>query len=84
MGYRFREVKCPLCDHIFMWSEAFREGLLLPPYRLKETKEFVEEAKCPKCGMKMAILEHILEGIDVDDDRLEGTYEERENGFAKN
>ena len=38
---------------------------------LKETGEFVEKAKCPKCDMDMIVLDHILEGIDTQDDRIE-------------
>jgi hypothetical protein len=40
-------------------------------YRLKETGKYVEEAKCPKCEMKMLVLDKIFEGIDIDDDRIE-------------
>ena len=38
---------------------------------LKETGEFVEKAKCPKCDMDMIVLDHILEGIDTQDDGTE-------------
>ena len=71
MKYEFREVKCPWCDHVFMWNKDGREGCIFPEYRLKSTEEFVQEAKCPNCEMKMVILEHVFEGIDVDDDRIE-------------
>ena len=71
MAYRYREVKCPWCDHIFMWNKDGREGLILHKYRLKETGKFAEEARCPKCDMDMIVLEHILEGIDTQDDRIE-------------
>ena len=27
--------------------------------------------KCPKCEMKMLVLDKILEGIDINDDRIE-------------
>ncbi len=74
MAYEYREVKCPWCNHIFMWNKNGHEGLILHEYRLKETKEFVEEATCPKCGEKMLVLEHILEGIDVDDERVEPAF----------
>ncbi len=40
-------------------------------YRLKETKEYVGDAKCPKCEKKMLVLPHVLEGIDVNDERIE-------------
>lgn len=71
MAYRYREVKCPWCEHVFMWNKDGREGLIIHEYRLKETGEFVEKTKCPKCDMDMVVLEHILEGIDTQDDRIE-------------
>ena len=71
MKYEFREVKCPWCDHVFMWNKNGGEGLIIHMYRRKETGEYVEEAKCPKCEMKMLVLDKIFEGIDVDDDRIE-------------
>lgn len=71
MAYEYREVKCPWCEHIFMWNKDGREGLIKHEYMLKETGKFVEQAKCPKCAMDMIVLEHILEGIDKKDDRIE-------------
>ena len=71
MRYEYREVKCPWCDHVFMWNKNSGEGLLFHSYKLKSTEEPVEEAKCPKCGMEMIVLEHIFTGIDKDDDRIE-------------
>ena len=71
MSYQFREVKCPWCDHVFMWTKDRREGLIIHWQKLKKTGEFVEEAKCPKCASKMIVWEHILEGIDFDDERVE-------------
>ena len=71
MAYKYREVKCPWCDHVFMWNKNSGEGLIFHWYRLKETEEFVEEAKCPKCGEEMIVLENIFTGIDKDDDRIE-------------
>lgn len=29
MPYQFREVKCPWCDHVFMWTKDRREGLII-------------------------------------------------------
>lgn len=78
MSYQFREVKCPWCDHVFMWNKDGREGLIFHHYKLKETGEFLEEAKCPKCDSKMIVLEHVLEGIDFDDERIEKIYGIRE------
>ena len=71
MAYKYREVKCPWCDHIFMWSADVREGLIIYEYRLKESGKLVEKAKCPKCSEDMLVLEHILEGIDTNDNRIE-------------
>lgn len=71
MAYEFREVKCPWCDHIFMWQKHSGEGLVLHEYRSRDTGEFVEKANCPECGMEMLVLERILEGIDTEDERIE-------------
>lgn len=71
MSYRYREVKCPWCDHVFMWNKNSGEGLLWHNYRLKTTHDPVEEAKCPCCGETMIVLEHVLVGIDLDDERVE-------------
>ena len=71
MNYVFREVKCPWCDHVFMWNKNSGEGLVFHMYKLKETREYVEIAKCPKCEMEMIVLDHVFEGIDVSDDRIE-------------
>lgn len=73
MAYEYRNVKCPWCDHVFMWNKNCHEGLVLHEYKLKSTGERVEKAKCPKCEMEMVVLEHVLTGIDVDDDRIQTT-----------
>ena len=72
MSYVYIEVQCPCCDHIFMWNKT-GGGLKLSGYKLRTTGETLEEAKCPKCGLEVLVLDHILEGIDVDDDRVEKT-----------
>ena len=54
-----------------MWNKNGREGLIVYMYRLKETGKYVEKVKCPKCEMKMLVLDKIFEGIDIDDDRIE-------------
>ena len=71
MKYEYREVKCPWCDHVFMWNKNAGEGLVIHMHRLKETGQYVEEAKCPKCEMKMLVLNNVFEGIDINDDRIE-------------
>ena len=71
MVYKYREMKCPWCDHVFIWNENGKEGVFFHIYKLKETGESVETTKCPKCEMEIAVLEHVFEGIDVNDDRIE-------------
>ena len=56
-----------------MWNKHGQEGLVFHEYRLKETGEYVEQAVCPKCELDMVVLEHIFEGIDKKDDRIEDT-----------
>ncbi len=71
--YIYREVKCPWCDHVFMWNKNGEEGLKVYEYKLKLTGEYLEKTKCPSCEMDMIVLEHSFEGIDIDDDRVERT-----------
>lgn len=42
-------------------------------YRLKESGRPATKAKCPKCSGNMLVLEHILEEIDINDNRIEKT-----------
>lgn len=69
--YEYRKVQCPWCDHIFMFRKNGGEGLIFHEYRLKSTGEYLEKTMCPLCEMEMVILDHILTGIDLDDDRIE-------------
>ncbi len=71
MSYKFREVKCPWCGHIFMWNENGWEDFGVRNYRLKETGELLGDPKCPKCDKNMVVLNSVLEGIDPKDDRIE-------------
>lgn len=71
-GYEYRIVKCPWCEHVFMWdmSDTKRRpwGII---YRFIETGEHVYATKCPKCNKDMVVLNHVLEGIDMKDNRVE-------------
>ena len=71
MGYKFRGVKCPWCNHDFMWQENNGEGLKIYEYRLKETKELVEKCTCPKCNKSLIIIPKKYEGIDINDEKIE-------------
>ncbi len=70
MAYEYREVKCPWCGHIFMWNKN-GEDRFTHLYRLKETKEYLGNPKCPKCGLDMVVLNSVLEGVDPKDERFE-------------
>ena len=78
MTYRFREVKCPWCDHVFMWSRDGREGPFLWQYMLRVTGKPVETATCPMCGNEVAVLEGIFEAINVVDDRIVDTFRDKQ------
>ncbi len=69
-GLRYREVKCPWCKHIFMWLKGSGDGSYYVYYN-KMTKEHMETAKCPDCGKPMIVLDHVLVGVDTDDDSFE-------------
>ena len=69
--YRYREVRCPYCGHVFMWNRSCREATVDHLYKLKETGERVGEAKCPKCGTGMLVLNGTLEGLPTTDERVE-------------
>ncbi len=45
MSYEYREVKCPWCDHIFMWNKNGGEGLVINEYRLKSSGEYVRKSQ---------------------------------------
>ena len=71
MEYGYRLVKCPWCDHAFMWNKTGWESSLLPKNRLKDTKEYVSDTKCPKCGERLLVLPGVLVGAFMDDARVE-------------
>ena len=68
--YKYREVICPWCDHRFMWNRTGNE-FPLHRIRLKETGESLDDTECPKCGSEVVVLDHVMEGLDVDDARIE-------------
>ena len=70
MSYEYREVKCPWCEHIFMWNSLNYEQDIYE-YKIKEAGEYAGKAKCPKCGKSMLVMPHVLDCIDIFDDRIE-------------
>lgn len=75
MAYGYRDVKCPWCGHVFTWNQRGDNTAFTQEYRLKETKEPLEEVKCPKCEMEMLVQDHVLEGIDTEDERVLHNYD---------
>lgn len=63
-------LSAPWCDHRFMWNKT-GGGLKLYRYIFKDTGEHVDETSCPKCANDMVVLKHVLEGVFIDDERLE-------------
>ena len=68
---RYRQVQCPLCDHIFLWQRASYTGPGCDIYRRTGRNEELESTYCPKCGFEMVVAEDLLEGIDIQDEKLE-------------
>lgn len=63
MGYKFREVKCPLCERKFMWNYGTFQDSLYEYYYVKETDERVEKVKCTTCDTYLAVFNGVLEGV---------------------
>lgn len=75
MAYGYRDVKCPWCGHYFTWNQKGDSEAFTQEYRLKETLEPLEEVKCPKCEMEMVVQDHILIGMDPEDERVLHNYD---------
>ena len=56
-----REVICPCCDHRFMWLDGYEWGRT-SVYRLVETGERLNYAKCPKCKETVVLIPHEIKG----------------------
>ena len=69
--YKYRQIKCPLCGHTFMWIEY---ADLPPSYHVYGRKGLDEElgsTHCPKCNCEM-IAPHDLEiGLSVENENVE-------------
>jgi len=69
--YKWRQVKCPLCDHIFTWQEESYTGSSCDIFKRKGIDEKLESACCPKCNFEMVVVNDLLEGIDILDKEIE-------------
>lgn len=69
--YKYRQIECPLCGHIFMWIEYAD----LPPnynvYRRKGVDEELGSTHCPKCNCGMIVSNDSKRGISVEDEVVE-------------
>lgn len=63
MGYNYREVICPYCQHKFMWQHAVQDGSSWPEYRNQDTNEVCLSAKCPGCSQRMIVSKESVSGI---------------------
>ena len=66
MGYKYREVRCPYCDHKFMWEKSVQDGCQWTEYTHKVTKETCLSAKCPAYSEKKIVSEDFVLGIKID------------------
>ncbi len=69
MSYEYREIICPYCLHRFMFLKNPVE-LKCIEYIDKNTGEIVPDTICPKCNKTVIALEHKLEGVCTDDERI--------------
>lgn len=70
MGYHFREVICPYCEHKFMWQKDTQERNSWSEYRNKKTGELCLSAKCPTCSNEMIISKNNIVGINIDNNNF--------------
>ena len=66
MGFKYREVICPHCEHKFMWEESVQDGCQWIEYTNKKTYEICLSAKCPSCSSKMIVSKDSVFGIKTD------------------
>ena len=69
--YRYRQVKCPLCGHTFMWREESYTGSSCDIFKRKGIDEELESTYCPMCSFEMVVAEDLLEGMDIQDKTIE-------------
>lgn len=68
--YKYRQVQCPKCDHIFMWLEG-PTGTSYCLYRRKGENEELHNTTCPKCNLEMVVPSNSIKGIDINDSSVE-------------
>jgi endogenous inhibitor of DNA gyrase (YacG/DUF329 family) len=68
--YKYRQVKCPRCKHIFMWLDA-PMGASYCLYRRRGSEEELYSTTCPKCNLEMIVPGNVIEGIDINCEAVE-------------
>ena len=68
--YKYKEVRCPKCNHIFVWLEQ-PQGNSYCLYRRKGYEEEMFSTTCPNCSLEMVIPSESHNGIDIRDDMVE-------------
>lgn len=68
--YKYRQVRCPKCRHVFVWLNE-PTGTSYRTYRRKGFDEELYSTTCPKCNLEIAVPLDTLDGIDIDDTAIE-------------
>ncbi len=68
--YKYREVECPYCNHVFMWINGESIPNKTIEYRIEGCDAILEDAICPECGRTCLIMPGILAGLREDDSRV--------------
>ena len=68
--YKFKEIRCPVCGHIFTWLEE-PLGNCYCVYQRKGVDEELFSTICPQCGLEMVVPEESHDGISVEDNGIE-------------
>lgn len=68
--YKFREIKCPCCNHKFTWLKE-PNGSSYHLYRRKGIEEELFSTICPKCNCEVVVPEGSSVGIEVENEMIE-------------
>ena len=69
--YKYCQVKCPVCNHNFMWIENADLPISYNVYRLKGVDQELVSTHCPKCNCKMIAPSDLTTGISIKNENVE-------------
>ena len=69
--YKYRQVQCPLCNHIFMWIEHADLPTSYNVYGRKGMDEGLGSTHCPKCNCEMIVPSDVTIGVSIEDENVE-------------